>query len=662
MGHHGQGIAGDSAVAGGVGIEVEMDLLQVFERYFDQEGLLAVVPRWRQKEMGQSLKERVERILRDVAKFSWLILMLANVLLLAGYGKPIWVSALTPVLALAVWFIVMALVLFVRQRTGKELNAGTVGGAVMLILPLFYALGVLVVIGTLLCFALSIGIQFLVLVGLLILFMVKPQLVSALVSVFDVWKTVRKVFSHAWTAWRFAAPVLFVTVLLSFLSEDIWKTMGQLAWERLALVAVLILLPAVHFFVKESSRKLDQVLTQAKKQQNIDTVLSSIPYFRSCQEKNWISVEEWETITYEAEWKYLDKLDEGIEPLVNRRLRWRFWVMTVFLFILLFISMLAYFLTLSHLVFTPDIVHQWTGLLPGASPWTPISKVSVFTSVFLLAVFAISAFTDESFRRELLADVKSKATHWWSAITSYQAILRPGYQIWSVIKDGEGIMNALLVVPAGAENNQAERALRHTAHTCEEYRLVILNAFEKAEDTSVYRLGSLVPRWSFTRNKTNNFEEFTYVPEYHLTDDRYDHFLGLERAKAGEEIPPQWFGVSPIAIELGENIWQAHQEGGLLLHPFIQYTDWQVLFMDIHLTKRLSSSPLYERFVRQLLRQAVERFPEAQMIEMVLYFRDTYDTLARLTRAAIDGTGYVTYRDEFTKERIESLNWGLEDR
>jgi hypothetical protein len=415
------------------------------------------------------------------------------------------------------------------------------------------------------------------------------------------------------------------------------------------------------FFVKEASEELGRILVQAKKEQNVGTVLSSIPYFYLCQEKDWISIEEWGTITYETEWKYLDKLDDEVEPLVNRRLRRRFQVMTGFVLILLFISVLAYLLTLSYLIFPSNIVRQWTGLLPESSLWDPIFKVSVFTSAFLLAVFGVSAFTDEPFRLELLADVKSKAAHWWSAATSYQAILRPDYQIWSVIKDSEGIMNALLVVPAGTENNQAERVLRHMAHTCEEYRLVILNAFEKVEDTSVYRLGSLVPRWSFTRNKTNNFEEFTYVPEYHLTDDRYDHFLGLERIKAGEEIPPQWFGASPIAIELGENIWQAHQEGGLVLHPFIQYTDTQVLFMDIHLTKRLSSSPLYERFVRQLLRQAVESFPEAQMIEIALYFRETYDTLARLTRVAINNTGYVTYRDDFTKERIESLNWGLED-
>jgi hypothetical protein len=288
--------------------------------------------------------------------------------------------------------------------------------------------------------------------------------------------------------------------------------------------------------------------------------------------------------------------------------------------------------------------------------------VSVFVSAFLLAVFTVSAFTDEPFSLELLADVESKATHWWGAVTSYQAILRPGYQIWTVIKDSQGIMNAILVVPVEAEEDEIENALRHMVQTCEEYRLVILNAFKKAEDTSIYHLGSSVARWSFKRNKANDFEEFAHEPEFHLTEERYDHLLGRARAKTGEDIPAEWFGNSPDAIRLGQSIWEAHQEGGLILHPFIQYTDRQILFMDIHLTKRLSSSPLYERFVKQLLRPAVERFPEAQMIEIALYFRETYDTLAQLTRMAIDGSGYVTYRDEFTKKsRMESLGWGLGD-
>jgi hypothetical protein len=634
-----------------------MDLLQVFEQYFDQEGLLAVVPPWRRKQMGQSFGP--ERILNDIFVFGWLILsMLANAVLLVRYGKPIWISVLTPVVGFVAWFIAMVLVLFVRQRSGKELDAGTVRGAAILMLPLFYALGALIITGVLLYFILSVGIQLLIFVVLFILFAARSQLVWA----FDALKMVRKVLPQAWTSWRFAAPVLFVTVLLSFLSEEIWQTIGRLAWERLVLGAILIVLPAVLFFVKESSEELSRILVQAKKEQDVVTVLSSIPHFHLCQQKDWISIEEWGTIAYETEWKYLDKLGDDVEPFVNRRLRWRFQVMTGFLFILLFISMLAYLLTLSCLIFPSDIVRQWTGLLPESSLWDPVFKVSVFTSAFLLAVFAVSAFTDESFRLEILADVKSKATHWWSAITSYQAILRPGYQIWSVIKDSEGIMNALLVVPAETENDQVERALRHMAHTCEEYRPVILNAFEKTDDTSVYRLGSSVPRWSFMRNKTNDFEEFTYVPELHLTEDRYDHFLGLERAKTGQGIPIEWFGTNPNAAELGESIWQAHQKGGLILHPFIQYDDRQTLFVDIHLTKRLSSSPLYERFVRRLLRQAVERFPEAQRIEIGLYFRDTYNTLARLTRIAVDDTGYVTYRDEFTKERIEPLNWGLEDR
>jgi hypothetical protein len=279
------------------------------------------------------------------------------------------------------------------------------------------------------------------------------------------------------------------------------------------------------FFIKESREELGGLLARASKEQDTGIALSNIPYFRSCQEKDWISAEEWETITYETEWKYLDKLGGDVKPFVNRRLRLRFRVMSVFLFILLFISMLAYLLTLSYLIFPSDIVRQWTGLLSESSLWGPTFKVSVFTSAFLLAVFAVSAFTDESLSLELLADVKSKATHWWSAIVSYQAILYPNYQIWSVIKDSNGIMNALLVVPEGVENNQVEKGLRHMAHTCEEYSHVILNAFEKAENTSAYRLGSSVPRWSFTRNKTNNFEEFTHVPEFHLAEDRYDHFL-----------------------------------------------------------------------------------------------------------------------------------------
>jgi hypothetical protein len=209
-----------------------MDLLQIFEQYFDQEGLLAVIPPWRRKEMGRSFGP--ERILNNIFVFGWLILsMLANALLLVRYGKPMWVSVLTPVVAFVVWFIAMVLVGLVRQRFSKELDARIIGGAAILMLPLCYALGVLIITEALLGCILSIGIQLLAFVGLFILFAAK----SRLVWIFDLLRIVRKVLPQAWTSWRFAAPVLFVTVLLSFLSEEIWQTMGQLTWWRLILGA-----------------------------------------------------------------------------------------------------------------------------------------------------------------------------------------------------------------------------------------------------------------------------------------------------------------------------------------------------------------------------------------------------------------------------------------
>jgi hypothetical protein len=345
-----------------------MDVLQIFEQYFDQEGLLAVIPPWRRKEMGRSFGP--ERILNNILVFGWVILsMLANALLLAKYGKPIWISALTPIIAFVAWSIVIAFVGAIRQLSGREFDAETVGAAAMFMLPLFYAVGALIMTGAPLYFVLSVGIQLLIFVVLIILFVAKPRLVW----IFDVLKMARKVLPQAWTSWRFAAPILFVTVLLSFLSEDIWKTIGQLAWERLIAGATVIILPAMFFFVKESREALGLILVRAKENQSADTVLD-VPYFRSQQQKDWISVEEWETIAYETGWKYLEKLGDDVKSFINNRLRWRFQVMTVFLFILLFSSMLAYFLVLSYLIFPAQVIREWTYLPAESSLWVQPSR------------------------------------------------------------------------------------------------------------------------------------------------------------------------------------------------------------------------------------------------------------------------------------------------
>ena len=630
-----------------------MSLIALFESYLYQQRLTAVVPGWRKKQRGDNSiwQQRVTGVL----VLSWApVSIMATVALLILNGISVLTSVLVPIAALLLTLLLALMIVVVHGKSETEKSSREIGSAFLFVMPGINALGVLIVTLSLECLAIIVATQFVLLAGVVVTYIVIPQLIAVLQFLL----MALHILPQAVTSWRFAAPVLFVAVLLSFFTEDIWKIVGILPWPRLFLGAILIVGPSMLFFRKESEDELGSILNEAELQLSKVVSLETTPYFRKAIHEAQISIEEMDYLESEINWKHLDKLVGDCRESMYWRLKRHFWILVAIVVLLLVIVTTVYLFVMSLILVSPSLIWQWLNLTPNSPIAESSLKVSLFLSVFMIAVFVVSAFTDESIRRELLRDLRTATFQWWTAAVSYLAVLHPRYQVWGYRVNRRDILNALLVVPPGAQEHEIEAAVRHMADTCENRQYVQLTAFQQEKDTRVYDLSSPVQRWSFTRYAKTGKEQFTQIPGPSSNDLQYNHDIGRQKVREDSDIPAEWFGNTTAASELGRTIWESDVEHWNILHPFVQIMedDNPKVFVDIRLKKRQAKPGEYKMMAEDQLKTAVRKFPNAGIIDVTLYYRDSFDPLARLSRFFNDLAQYKHYYEDGKGTSLEPLD------
>jgi hypothetical protein len=385
------------------------------------------------------------------------------------------------------------------------------------------------------------------------------------------------------------------------------------------------------------------------------------PFFAHRFASGYIAREEWRTASDEVAWRHLDKLLHEIRiPVFHLTKRW-FAFLIVFTGLFVLVCLCLYFFGFFLIVLPPAIILNWTSpaqvlgsyeILPqlGWRLTLPIStvttlKVSVFLATFLMAVFHVWAFTDEHVKGRLTDWLKRKAESWLAVSAIYRAIARPGYQVWDyVVQDvkGKSRTTAHIVVPQASSDSEVNHACIHMESTLRKYRVVHITAFEQKTEDPRYRLGIPGRRWRLIRIGLDQPPTFEPI-HLEVEEPRYQHELAKVYLAEGESPPDEWFGETSRGIHIARRIWDLDDGHELVMHPYVFDAD-RYIAVEVNLYRRMERPEQYHIYLKQLLTIARESTPPPTTIEIELYFRDTVDSLARVSWST--ELPYVEYRDE----------------
>jgi hypothetical protein len=582
-----------------------------------------------------------------------------------GFGGLI-VAILGPLILFVVAFLVLAVIFVIRQfRSGKRLtsaDAGTIGGFFLQVFPLLMtvALGIylrswLVAIGYI---ALYIAVMVIVL-----LLQMQPYRVHLLIEL------ARSVFRALWRSMALLLvliPLLFVIVVLSVFSQELWQALGTLSLSRLVGGALCLVVPALILLLASLDREAAAIVGQFPDKSQIIENAENTLYIKIRLRKGLIGEEEWDRLKSQLEWRGTTRLAERLLPMLHKKVKRWLALLLGLTSLALVASFFVYFYVFFSVILSPSLIEMWTGIQLNAMivpigffgyhwefelPTTAvaIAKVSLVLAVFIAVMSIVYALTDETIKRIFTEWLNQKASSWLAVSSLYLCAVSPDYQIWEYfVRDkNKGIANVSIVVPRGLSGELVKKACEHVESRLEEYRnLIVITAFEENPERPVYKLGMPGNRWRLLHNKVKGIRVFESIPLV-LDELRYQHFLGRNSLREGVEIEDEWFGNTPKGMALAKSVWEADADHEWVLHPYVFESD-AILSFEISLAKRRAKSDQYRQYVRELLTLTRQMIPDAKNILVELSFRDTVETLARLNWSK--ELPYAEYKDELIGE------------
>lgn len=636
-------------------------LRDLVERYLKKEGLYQTV-----------VEHRRARLFTLPMAILWLGYLWAaevGIMLANGVANLLLPALILPVVAFLFSFSGLVLFYLIRQRRlGQRLSesdASTIGG--------FFLFGFPAVVGVLMGSYLGSIVAFLIYLGLAVAgFFGLLFLQSRAYQIHRLWGFVRsiaKAVPRSLLALPAIISLLLVFTFLSVFSQEFWQAIGTLSAQSLIAASVVVLAPVALFAALSVSDESAKLVDTSWSASQIMFVAQETPFFAQRLASGHIAREEWQAANDEVTWRHLDRLLREIRtPVFHLTKRWfALWIVFTGLFVL--VCLCLYFFVFSSIVLPPAIIQNWTSpaqvlgsyeILPqlGWRLTVPMStvttlKVSIFLATFLMAVFLVWAFTDEHVKGRLADWLKRQAESWLAMSAVYQAIARPGYQVWDyVVQDvkGKSRTTVHIVVPHGSSDNDVERACRHMESTLRQYRVVYIVAFEQKPEAPRYRLGMPGRRWRLIRIGLDQSPTFEPI-HLEVEEPRYQHELAELYLTEGESPPDEWFGETPRGIHIARRIWDLDDGRELVMHPYVFDAD-RYIAVEVNLYRRMERSEQYRTYLKRLLTIARESTPSPSTIDIELYFRDTVDSLARVSWST--ELPYVEYRDETGAETIDS--------
>jgi hypothetical protein len=645
-------------------MEPSPTLIQIIlETILKREGLHGVIPHYRRSQVFPA---------------PILTVWLGGLWLSASYlyyylgKKSLLVSFFTPVILFVIFFLLVVIYYVVRSyRLKKDLSsndAASLGGIFMFGTPILITLHLGLALRSWIA-----PLYFLaVYIGIIVLALLLNKQGYRIFSILDLFVSVVKAFGQSLRYLLVILPLLLIIILLSVFSSDLWKIIGLAPLPRLLSTFALILFPALILYVSSLSSQTKALLSNVSKREHILAEAERLPSLKKQLDEGLISEEEWQELLKQLNWRHYEKLIDGIWLVVyNKTRRWLALLIGLTSLVLL-LSFFLYFYIFFTVAIDPQTISDWTGLQATPPIWVinisgnwgalsvsaisiAIAKVSLILATFAAAMSIVYSLTDETVKDLFTNWLVQKSSLWVATCCLYKSIVEPNYQFWEYVVDNkkDGIANISIVTPKGLSEEKINEVCAYVAKQHEEYRrIVIVTAFEQNAEKLLYKRSAPGRWWQYLHNKAKDIKQFHEVPSY--TDEvRYNHFLGRECLEKGVGIPDEWFGESPNSIKLGKAIWDADTGKGWILHPYAS-ENGKNISLDINLSKKKQSSAEYRMFAKKLLEQLIDVFPDANLITIDLYFRDTVDFITNLMlNRELD---YVSYRDDRSnKIRTESL-------
>lgn len=509
-------------------------------------------------------------------------------------------------------------------------------------------------------------------IGIIVLVLLLNKQGYRIFSVLDLFVSVVKAFGQSLRYLLVILPLLLIIILLSVFSSDLWKIIGLAPLPRLLSTFALILFPALILYVSSLSSQTKALLSNVSKREHVLAEVERLPSFKKQLDEGLISEEEWQELLEQFNWKHYEKLIDGIWLVVHNKTRRWLALLIGLTSLVLLLSFFLYFYIFFTVAIDPQTISEWTGLQAAPPIWVintsgnwgalsvsaisiAIAKVSLILATFAAAMSIVYSLTEETVKDLFTNWLVQKSSLWVAACCLYKSFIEPNYQFWEYVVDNkkDGIANISIVTPKGLSEEKINDVCTYVAKLHEEYRrIVIVTAFEQNAEKPLYKRSATGRWWQYSYNKAIDIKQFYEGPSY--TDEvRYNHFLGRECLKKGVSIPDEWFGESPNSIKLGKAIWDADTSKEWILHPYAS-ENGKNISLDINLSKKKQSSAEYRVFAKKLLEKLIDVFPDANLITIDLYFRDTVDFITNLMlNRELD---YVSYRDDRSKNfHTESL-------
>jgi hypothetical protein len=645
-------------------MEPSPNLIQsILEAVLKREGLHGVIPHYRRGQVFPA----------PILSF-WLggLWLSASFFYFYLGKKSLLVSFFTPVILFIIFFLLVVIYYVVRSyRLKKDLSsndAASFGGIFIFGTPILVTLHLGLAIRSWLAPLYFLGIY----IGIIILTLVLNKQGYRIFSILELFVSVVKAFGQSLRYLLVILPLLLIIILLSVFSSDLWKIIGLAPFPRLFSIFALILFPALILYISSLSSQAKALLSNVSKREHILVEAEKLPILKKQLDEGLISEEEWQELLKQLNWRHYEKLINDIWLVIyNKTKRWLALLIGLTSLVLL-LSFFLYFYIFFSVAIDPQTISDWTGLQNTPPVWVvnisgsfgvlsisainvAIAKVSLILATFAAAMSIVYSLTDETVKGLFTNWLVQKSSLWVAACCLYKSFVEPNYQFWEYVVDNkkDGIANISIVTPKGLSEEKINDVCTYVAKQHEEYRrIVIVTAFEQNLEKALYKRSAPGRWWQYLHNKANDIKQFDEVPSY--TDEvRYNHFLGRACLEKGDSIPDEWFGESPNSIKLSKAIWDADTRKEWILHPYVS-ENGNNISLDINLSKKKKSSAEYRAFAKQILKQLLDIFPNANLITVDLYFRDTVDFITNLMlNRELD---YVSYRDERSKKlHTESL-------
>jgi hypothetical protein len=242
--------------------------------------------------------------------------------------------------------------------------------------------------------------------------------------VFSVYLTIKSAMEFVHRSWYTTLgfiPMLFVLIVLSVFSQEVWLMFSTVPLWALSLAAVLILMPA---YLAANSATKPSATTIAELSRDRANIVSALQ--REGWDQQW-NAEEWSGVKHNFvsnEWQLKQSTLDAISSRITRRQG-----LTVLLTTAIFVLQFSvYFYVLCNLLLQGAIASQWLGGNKGSpelviwslADWfwvrlySPLGPVGI-GAIFLATIATSQALAHESVRRAITTELQDKARVWMAA-------------------------------------------------------------------------------------------------------------------------------------------------------------------------------------------------------------------------------------------------------